>query len=161
MHRLWVLDALPHRRRWLFRINSCSGCSMPLPIHVDDPLSDVCPRRYLSQINGGFSPYPRLCRRAAAHPWARGERVVAHLQLCGWWDRAQMIPFASFFCWRGRMVAQTITFCRFLCVEDISLDLIYRNLTKLVSHFLIEYFCDLWLCILQIKLIWLFLENIF
>lgn len=40
-------------------------------------------------------------------------------------------------------MAQTITFCRFLWVEDISLDLVYRNLTRLVLLFLIESFCDL------------------
>ena len=76
--------------------------------------------------------------------------MVAHLQLCGRGGMGHGRFPLPLFLSTGAMVAQTITFCSFLCVEDISLDLVYRNLTKLVSLFLIEYFCDLLLCILQI-----------
>ena len=54
---------------------------MPLPIHIDDPLSVVCPRRFLSQINDGWR-----CIHGHVDEWSHihelgGERVVAHPRL--------------------------------------------------------------------------------
>ena len=151
IHRLWVLDALHHRHivdSSTSPVVATAPC--PYPSTSMTPCPTFVPTDIFHRSMTGF---------LHIHGYVDERWCIRELGSSGWWHICSCVDgvgwgtddsLCLFSCRRGAMVAQTITFCSFLCVEDISLDLVYGNLTKLVSLFLIEYFCDLLLCILQI-----------